>query len=158
MSGGEAEGSNKSQEGIKEEVKGEPEGEIRQETIDKDWIELGGGNQMQPDVANPGNDRLNSGASSTAYERSEIAPSFFCGCSGERQNVNQQQFVTYQRPINRRGTGTSGDFNDRQINVAYVQDPSVQVGCSMGSIPHTQQMVYLPFSDFCELLTFKLLN
>lgn len=66
MSGGEAEGSNKSQEGIKEEIKGEPEGEIRQETIDKDWIELGGGNQMQPDVANPGNDRLNSGASSTA--------------------------------------------------------------------------------------------
>ena len=93
------------------------------------------------------------------YERNEITPSFFCGCSGERQNVNQQQFVTYQRPINRRGTGTSGDYNERQINVAYIQDPTVQVGCSMGTtIPQTQQMVHLPFRDFCELLTFKLLN
>lgn len=159
MSGTEAEASNKSQEGIKEEVKGEAEGENRQETIDKDWIELGSSSQMQQDEANPGNERLHSGVSSTAYERNEIAPSFFCGCSGERQSVNQQQFVTYQRPINRRGTGTSGDYNERQINVAYIQDPTVQVGCSMGTtIPHTQQMVHLPFRDFCELLTFKLLN
>ena len=66
MSGTEAEASNKSQEGIKEEVKGEAEGENRQEPIDKDWIELGSSSQMQQDGANPGNERLHSGVSSTA--------------------------------------------------------------------------------------------
>ena len=122
-------------------------------SIDKDWIELGGsGDQVQFEAA-PGLERMNSASSSQLVEKpTGITSSVFC-CSGG-QNINQQQFVVYNRPINRRGTN---DFNDQKISVSYIHDPSTQNGCSMGTSENLVQMVHLTFKDFCELLTFKLL-
>ncbi len=68
--------------------------------------------------------------------------------------------MTYQRPVNRRLPNQ--DQLDRQIHVSYIADPSSSVGCSLGSAvsPPAEdgQTVHLPFAEFNELLTMKLLR
>ena len=84
--------------------------------------------------------------------------SFFCGCSGEQKAVNQSQFVTYHRPISKRG----GENQDRLVNVSYMNDPNAQAGCGLGSnvqdVDENAATVHLPFADFSALLTHKLLQ
>ena len=44
--------------------------------------------------------------------------------------------------------------------MSYINDPSANVGCSLGSsvaAADDQPSVYLPFADFSSLLTWKLL-
>ena len=83
--------------------------------------------------------------------------SLFCGCNTDTGATNQMQFTAYQRPLQKHRFG-NGSERSIQYHNRDEEDVTQKAVCGPVIGGQVQQTVHLPFGDFCQLITHKLLR